>query len=361
MNFFGPRSLWETAPHFVDAISSVLTGAGASAAVGNVAGDVVEGAVAGGGLAALSGRNPLTGALVGGAGGAAVGAYNNWSGLTGSVSPADLLDSNGNPITPPTPPQLDPTTGKPIEALSIDPQTGQLVSGAASTGGTYDTAGNLVSGGGGVAGQAATTAGGGGGLTGGPPGGINNTSLALGALGAIGSVLNKPQVGKYATPGPNSTTQGAFYNTPLTSANAPGRTYTAPNLPTGAQPNYWQYGGPEQNYFTNNSLAAYGFAHGGATGQDEFTVAKDGHHVRGPGTGISDDVPAMLSNKEYVLTYDDLARLGNKFAPGRGDANERGAKWLDKFRHELAKDAGQPQFPPKRLGRGLNEPARGAL
>ena len=358
MNFFGPRSLWETAPHFVDAISSVLTGAGTSAAVGNVVGDVVEGAVAGGGLAALSGRNPLTGALVGGAGGAALGAYNNWSGLTSDGLLAAAPDYSGAS----SPSGLATTPAGSAAAGDLASQYAQAGGGASMVAGQGASGVDGVGGDmGSVAGQAANAAAGGGGLTGGPAGGINNTSLALGALGAIGSALNKPQVGKYATPGPNSTTQGAFYNTPLSSANAPGRTYANPNLPTGPQPNYWSYGGPEQTYFNNNSLAAYGFADGGAAGRGEFTVAKDGHHVRGPGTGISDEVPAMLSNKEYVLTYDDLARLGNKFAPGHGDANERGAKWLDKFRHELAKDSGQPQFPPKRLGRGLNEPARGVL
>ena len=333
MNFFGPRSLWDTAPHFVDAISSVLQGAGTSAAVGNVVGDVVEGGVAGGGLAALSGRNPLTGAMIGGAGGAALGAYNNWSDLTATPVDPSLLDSNGNPITPPIPPQTDSTTGQPI----------------------YDTAGNLVSNNGAsggqaaasagtVAGQAATNAGSGGGLTGGPSGGINKTSLALGALSAISSALNKPQMGKYATPGPSSTTQGAFYNTPLNSANAPGRTYTPPNYPTGAQPNYWQYGGPEQTYFGNNSLAAYGFAHGGAAPEaGEWMAAQDGNHVKGPGTGTSDSIPAQLSNGEYILTARDVARIG-------GGSNERGARILDQDRAALAKIVREPQFVSRTNG-----------
>jgi len=355
MNFFGPRSLWDAAPHFVDAISSVVQSTGLSQAVGNVVGDVVEGAGVGAGLSAIKGSNPLTGAVVGGVGGGALGAYNNWSGLTG-VTPTTLgtlsdgtvlgsanatgsnmlLDDNGDPLTD--------ANGNPLyENTSASPAT-------ASDGTTINpvsqqAAGNAGGSGGNVAGN----------VTKGVPGGISNTSMELGALAALSSVLNKPQVGTYATPSPTSVTQPSTYSTPLTSAT--GRTQVNPNLPTGAQPNYWEYGGPEQTYFTNNSLASFGFARGGSPSH-EFTVATDGHHVRGPGTGTSDDVPAMLSNKEYVLTYDDLSRIGNKFAPGRGDANERGAAWLDRFRRDLAHSTGQPQFPPKQLGRALNEPAR---
>lgn len=356
---FCTRSLWDVAPRFVDAISSVFQDAGTSAAIGNIGGDVIEGGAAGAGVAALKGGNPLTGALIGGVGGGALGVYNNYSALTTGATPNALLDSNGNAITPPIPPSLD-ANGNPVSSLSVDPNTGQLTDSASSTGGTYDTAGNLVSGSGAgsTASQAASNATGmGNSVTKGVPGGINNTSLELGALAALGSALNKPAVGTWSTPSPSSVVQGSTYNTPLNS-NYSGRTAVNPGLPTGTQPNYWSYGGPEQTYFQNNSIASFGYARGGALApRGEWTVERNGHHVRGPGTGTSDQVPAMLSNKEYVLTYDDLARLGMLYGRGQGDPNEKGARVLDKFRKKLAEKTDQPQFPSKKLGAALNERA----
>ena len=107
-------------------------------------------------------------------------------------------------------------------------------------------------------------------------------------------------------------------------------------MPTGAQPNYWSYGGPEQSYFSNNSAASYGFARGGAP-HGEWEVNRNGPHVQGPGTGTSDSIPAMLSKGEYILTARDVARIG-------GGSNERGARILDTDRSALAKIVREPQF-----------------
>jgi hypothetical protein len=51
-------------------------------------------------------------------------------------------------------------------------------------------------------------------------------------------------------------------------------------------------------------------------------------HVRGPGTGRSDSIPAQLSDGEYVLTAEDVSLLGD-------GSNEAGARRLDDFRQEI--------------------------
>ncbi len=61
------------------------------------------------------------------------------------------------------------------------------------------------------------------------------------------------------------------------------------------------------------------------------TVSREGgHHVRGPGTGRSDDIPARLSDGEYVIDAETVALLGD----GSGDA---GARRLDEMRRNLRK------------------------
>jgi len=60
------------------------------------------------------------------------------------------------------------------------------------------------------------------------------------------------------------------------------------------------------------------------------TVSAAGRYVKGPGTGRSDDIPARLSDGEYVMDAETVALLGD----GSGDA---GAKRLDEMRRNLRK------------------------
>jgi hypothetical protein len=60
------------------------------------------------------------------------------------------------------------------------------------------------------------------------------------------------------------------------------------------------------------------------------TVAAQGRYVKGPGTGRSDDIPARLSDGEYVIDAESVALLGD----GSGSA---GAKRLDEMRQNLRK------------------------
>jgi len=56
-------------------------------------------------------------------------------------------------------------------------------------------------------------------------------------------------------------------------------------------------------------------------------------HVKGPGDGTSDDIPARLANGEYVMDAQTVSMLGN------GD-NGSGAKTLDKFRENIRQHKG---------------------
>lgn len=60
------------------------------------------------------------------------------------------------------------------------------------------------------------------------------------------------------------------------------------------------------------------------------SVAASGRYVRGQGTGRSDDIPARLSDGEYVMDAESVALLGD----GSGDA---GARRLDEMRTNLRK------------------------
>ena len=114
--------------------------------------------------------------------------------------------------------------------------------------------------------------------------------------------------------------------------------------PTGAQllaQNPGQYGFNVANFqaqtpqVTRVPTQSPAFA-GGYTGQLPgyygTRYVKDGGHINGPGTGTSDDVPAMLSDGEFVLTA--------KAVRGAGDGDRmQGAKRLYKLMNQLEKRA----------------------
>ena len=181
-------------------------------------------------------------------------------------------------------------------------------------------------------------------------GDISKADILKGVLSMGSNLLGgSPKQYAGAMPGPSSTaaTQGPYFNQPLQpySYTGPSRTQVAPT-PTGqfnTNP-----GGVMPTYFANNSLANYGFgahARGGPI-RGALTLAHGGHEapaegrVRGPGSGISDDVPAMLSNEEYVLTARDVSTIG-------GGSSEEGARRLDAFRQQLHRSANKKQFLDK--------------
>ena len=84
-----------------------------------------------------------------------------------------------------------------------------------------------------------------------------------------------------------------------------------------------------KKYFT-------GFAGGGDVGHGSFAV-------HGPGTGRSDEIPAMLSDGEYVVDAETVALLGD-------GSPKAGAKRLDDLRVKIRKHKG------KKLAKGKFSP-----
>lgn len=117
------------------------------------------------------------------------------------------------------------------------------------------------------------------------------------------------------------------------------RTYTPPNL---SQQGWYTYGeGPEASFYQNNATPQVqgmqpGQVPGAAMGGHLQMFASGGgeHYVRGPGDGTSDDIPAKLSDGEYVMDAGTVSMLGN-------GSNEAGARKLDQLRKRIRMDAGK--------------------
>ena len=62
--------------------------------------------------------------------------------------------------------------------------------------------------------------------------------------------------------------------------------------------------------------------------------ARGGFAVRGPGTGRSDDIPARLSDGEYVIDAETVSLLGD-------GSTKSGASKLDQFRVNIRKHKGR--------------------
>ena len=76
-----------------------------------------------------------------------------------------------------------------------------------------------------------------------------------------------------------------------------------------------------------------GMSHGGDMGYSRGS-SRESFLVEGPGDGRSDDIPAMLSDGEYVVDAESLALLGN-------GSPKDGAKKMDEFRINLRKHKGK--------------------
>ena len=135
---------------------------------------------------------------------------------------------------------------------------------------------------------------------------------------------------------------------------------TLPGAATGfaqralAPQDYYRYGyGPSQSFFdyvpqgqpnTSRAFTGYeqaqaregeGFYLGGMAGGGYMADApRDSFAVNGPGTGRSDEIPAMLSDGEYVMDAEFVALLGD-------GSPKAGADILDQFRINVRKDKGR--------------------
>ena len=88
--------------------------------------------------------------------------------------------------------------------------------------------------------------------------------------------------------------------------------------------------GPNRLVPYGSSSNPYGLAHGGiiSLAQGGDFPRKNGP-IAGPGTETSDEVPAMLSDGEFVVNAKTVRGLGSRLGgQGRKDERERGSKYL---------------------------------
>ena len=290
-------------------------GGATAAGISAVAAPALVDAGIGAAGSALMGKSAGTGAEMGGLFGALGGA----SGLIGGGATGALNAS------------------APMASLpGTSVQNGQLVSsGAASTGdlsglqGPTIPAGALTQAAGSPLAQTAGRIAGGG----------SGSTNPLAILAALAQNANRP-----STTAPASATANMPWNTS-------GYLNRTPTNAAPASGSYYNYGStPEPQFYNGNQLH---FAHGGALsramamdkqrmamGGPAFSTGGGDHYVQGDGDGQSDEVPAKLSDGEYVLTASDVSRIGQ-------GSTEAGVKKLDQMRQHVAHDAGADRFQGK--------------
>ena len=311
--FFGLTEI--AAPMIVGLLTSAGVGAGTAGTLASIAAPGLIQAGVGAGIGALTG-NPGMGAALGG--------------LNGVMGPLSSALGMGTP---------GPTAGQNL--------FGSAGAGAQSAGNAMQQMGAAGAAFGGAPGATAPAAGGAGAATNplaafGAKAGSSGLSGPLAILAALAQNANRPP-----TTAPAAATSNIQFNTAMTGA--------LNRAPTNAGPatgSYYNYGAQaEPQFFSGNQLH---FAHGGALSRaiaaghyagggalnHEFSTGGGDNYVEGDGDGQSDQVPARLSDGEYVLTAADVSRIGQ----GSTDA---GAKKLDEMRKQLAKDAGAKQIQPK--------------
>ena len=112
---------------------------------------------------------------------------------------------------------------------------------------------------------------------------------------------------------------------------------TADDLGPRTTQDYYRYGyGPAQSFFSyvpkgarNTSQAYTGYEQ-----EEPRGMYLGGKAVNGPGTGRSDEIPAMLSDGEYVIDAETVALLGD-------GSSKAGAERLDQFRINVRRDKGR--------------------
>jgi hypothetical protein len=139
---------------------------------------------------------------------------------------------------------------------------------------------------------------------------------ASGGSGTSGSGTNTLSYAPGKQPGtPGSLTD--IFKAKLPTAN-PALAVTPRDM---GQRDWLRYGmGPEASFFSN-------------VPEQPAKLAKGGFAVRGAGTGRSDDIPAVLSDGEYVMDAETVAMLGD-------GSNKAGAKKLDQLRVNLRRHKG---------------------
>ncbi len=148
--------------------------------------------------------------------------------------------------------------------------------------------------------------------------------------------------GKGGSGSPGTYTRGGgglnpIFSAKLPTANIPGGVGAASNL--GARQmgdvDWLTYGQRPELSFYNYVPKPIGMFEGGALpASGEGPSRRTEFAVNGPGTGRSDDIPAVLSDGEYVMDAETVALLGD-------GSNKAGAKKLDELRVKVRKHKGK--------------------
>jgi hypothetical protein len=170
-------------------------------------------------------------------------------------------------------------------------------------------------------------------------------------MSQIGNAMGGGQTPQGGIPGSSGDTGGYGISTPSgpynafnpgvnTGAGVTGLTGLGANTPQGTNPFAAQYAVP--NIQLSKLSDFDGYAGGGMTHGDGIaslgSYSDGGHLLKGPGDGMSDDIPAKIGNAqparladgEFVVPADVVSHLGN----GSTDAGAKQLyKMMDKIRH----------------------------
>ena len=129
-----------------------------------------------------------------------------------------------------------------------------------------------------------------------------------------------------------------IFSSQLPTANIPGGVGAASNLAPRqmGEEDWLTYGlRPERSFFDYVPQQPTGMAHGGSLeAKRGGSTPRTSFAVSGPGTGRSDDIPAVLSDGEYVIDAETVALLGD-------GSSKAGAQKLDDLRVKIRKHKGQ--------------------
>jgi hypothetical protein len=161
-------------------------------------------------------------------------------------------------------------------------------------------------------------------------------SLLAGVVGNVGGG-GTGQTGTYGGTGTGGLNTIFTDKLPTSPTNIPGGVGTAANFaprPMGDE-DWLTYGTRPERSFFQYVPRPTGMAEGGMFAAKRGGPSKRSEFaVNGPGTGRSDDIPAVLSDGEYVFDAETVALLGD-------GSNRAGAKKLDDLRVKVRKLKGQ--------------------
>jgi hypothetical protein len=106
----------------------------------------------------------------------------------------------------------------------------------------------------------------------------------------------------------------------------------APSLPSGATPEQIQAARFPAGAFEQRVAPRYNFVPTMYAAQGGELDARIGGHLKGPGTGTSDSIPAKLSDGEFVMTAKAVRGAGK-------GSREAGARKMYALMHQFEKRA----------------------